>query len=79
MKRDVGGHGLESVGEKVRLGQKGYNGLIHLAPCTYMPEAIAQNVMLNTNEDIPVLTLLCDETDGRSRYDNYNRDFCGSY
>ena len=66
LKRDVGGHGLESVGEKVRLGQEGYDGLIHLAPFTCMPEAIAQNVMLNTKEDIPVLTLLCDEQMGEA-------------
>ena len=66
LNRDVGGHGLESVGEKVRLGREGYDGLIHLAPFTCMPEAIAQNVMLNTREDIPVLTLLCDEQMGEA-------------
>lgn len=59
--RDVGGHGLESVGEKVRLGREGYDGIIHLAPFTCMPEAIAQNVMQSTGVDIPVLTILCDE------------------
>jgi predicted nucleotide-binding protein (sugar kinase/HSP70/actin superfamily) len=66
LKRDVGGHGLETVGEKVRLGQEGYDGLVHLAPFTCMPEAIAQNVMINTREDIPVLTLLCDEQMGEA-------------
>ncbi|MFC2017683.1 acyl-CoA dehydratase activase-related protein [Chloroflexota bacterium] len=66
LKRDVGGHGLESVGEKVRLGREGYDGIVHLAPFTCMPEAIAQNVMLNTREDIPVLTLLCDEQMGEA-------------
>ena len=66
LKRDVGGHGLESVGEKVRLGREGYDGLVHIAPFTCMPEAIAQNVMLNTKEDIPVLTLICDEQMGEA-------------
>lgn len=59
--RDVGGHGLESVGEKVRLAREGYDGVVHLAPFTCMPEAIAQNIMLSTKEDIPLLTIVCDE------------------
>ena len=64
LKRDVGGHGLESVGEKIRLARV-YDGLVHLAPFTCMPESIAQNIMLNTEEDIPVLTILCDEQLGQ--------------
>ncbi len=65
LRRDVGGHGLESVGEKIRLSP-GFDGLVHLAPFTCMPEAIAQNVMLTTKENIPVLTILCDEQLGRA-------------
>jgi len=60
LKRDIGGDGWESVGEKV-LHAKEYDGLIHLAPFTCMPEIIAQNIMPKTREDIPVLTILCDE------------------
>jgi predicted nucleotide-binding protein (sugar kinase/HSP70/actin superfamily) len=60
LKRDVGGDGWESVGEKV-LYAKEYDGLVHLAPFTCMPEIIAQNIMPKTKEDIPVLTILCDE------------------
>ena len=60
LKRDVGGDGWESVGEKV-LYAKEYDGLIHLAPFTCMPEIIAQNIMPATKENIPVLTILCDE------------------
>jgi len=66
LRRDVGGHGLESVGEKVRLARQGYDGLVHVAPFTCMPEAIAQNVMLTTKEDIPVLTMVCDEQLGQA-------------
>jgi predicted nucleotide-binding protein (sugar kinase/HSP70/actin superfamily) len=61
LKRDVGGDGWESVGEKVIHAQKGYDGIIHLAPFTCMPEIVAQNIMPSTKEDIPVLTVLCDE------------------
>ncbi|MFH0767945.1 MAG: CoA protein activase [Chloroflexota bacterium] len=60
LKRDVGGDGWESVGEKV-LHAKEYDGIIHLAPFTCMPEIIAQNIMPKTKEHIPVLTILCDE------------------
>jgi len=60
LERDIGGDGWESVGEKV-LHAKEYDGLVHLAPFTCMPEIIAQNIMLKTKEDIPVLTILCDE------------------
>jgi len=60
LKRDVGGDGWESVGEKV-LHAKEYDGIVHLAPFTCMPEIIAQNIMPSTKERIPVLTILCDE------------------
>ncbi|MFH1382366.1 MAG: CoA protein activase [Chloroflexota bacterium] len=60
LRRDIGGDGWESVGEKV-LHAKEYDGIIHLAPFTCMPEIVAQNIMPKTRENIPVLTLLCDE------------------
>ena len=60
LKRDIGGDGWESVGEKV-LHAKEYDGIVHLAPFTCMPEIVAQNIMPTTKEKIPVLTLLCDE------------------
>jgi predicted nucleotide-binding protein (sugar kinase/HSP70/actin superfamily) len=60
LKRDIGGEGWESVGEKV-LHASEYDGIIHLAPFTCMPEIIAQNIMPKTKENIPVLTVLCDE------------------
>ena len=61
LKRDVGGDGWESVGEKVLYARNGYDGLIHLAPFTCMPETVAQNIMRSTKEDLPVLAVLCDE------------------
>jgi len=60
LKRDVGGDGWESVGEKV-LHAREYDGLVHLAPFTCMPEIIAQNIMPSTKESLPVLTVICDE------------------
>ncbi len=61
LKRDVGGDGWESVGEKVVHAREGYDGIIHLAPFTCMPEIVAENIMPSTKEDIPVLAILCDE------------------
>ena len=65
LKRDVGGDGWESIGEKV-LHAKEYDGLVHLAPFTCMPEIMAQNIMPSTREKIPVLTILCDEQIAKS-------------
>lgn len=65
LKRDVGGDGWESVGEKV-LHAGEYDGIVHLAPFTCMPEIIAQNIMPTTRESIPVLTIICDEQMGRA-------------
>lgn len=63
--RDVGGDGWETVGEIV-LHSDGYDGMIHLAPFTCMPEIIAQNIMPSIKEDLPVLTITCDEQMGRA-------------
>jgi predicted nucleotide-binding protein (sugar kinase/HSP70/actin superfamily) len=60
LKRDVGGDGWETVGEKV-IGSRHYDGMIHLAPFTCMPEGIAQNIMPVTREKLPVLAIYCDE------------------
>jgi predicted nucleotide-binding protein (sugar kinase/HSP70/actin superfamily) len=64
LKCDIGGDGWESVGEKVLYANK-YDGLIHLAPFTCMPEIVAQNIMSSTKEKIPVLTVFCDEQMGK--------------
>jgi predicted nucleotide-binding protein (sugar kinase/HSP70/actin superfamily) len=61
LRRNVGGDGWESVGEKVVYAREGYDGMVHLAPFTCMPEIVAQNIMPSTKEDIPVLTVLYDE------------------
>lgn len=65
LSRDVGGDGWETVGEKV-LHSKDSDGIIHLLPFTCMPEIIAQNIMPSTREDIPVLSIICDEQMGKA-------------
>jgi predicted nucleotide-binding protein (sugar kinase/HSP70/actin superfamily) len=60
LKRDIGGDGWETVGEKV-IGTGHYDGMVHLAPFTCMPEGTAQSIMPSTKEDLPVLAIYCDE------------------
>ncbi len=66
--RDVSGDGWESVGETVLHGRADYDGMVHLAPFTCMPELVAQNLLAEVSRDyqIPVLSLTCDEQMGRS-------------
>lgn len=65
LKRDVGGHALESLGKKIT-GASEYDGLIHLMPFGCLPEIIAENIMLKTEEKLPVLTIACDEKLGEA-------------
>ena len=68
LSRDVGGDGWESVGETILHAREGFDGMIHLAPFTCMPETIAQNILISVRKrvDIPVLTITCDEQMGRA-------------
>ena len=64
LKRDVGGDGWESVGEKaLRTGR--YDGLIHLSPFSCLPEIVARDIMLSMRDKIPVLYVSLDEQTGR--------------
>jgi predicted nucleotide-binding protein (sugar kinase/HSP70/actin superfamily) len=64
LKRDIGGDGWESVGEKV-LHYKDYDGMVHVAPFTCMPETVAESILPTTKEELPVLSLLFDEQTAR--------------
>jgi len=68
LSRDVGGDGWESVGETVLHAQARFDGMVHLAPFTCMPEIIAQNILIGVRKDvdIPVLSITCDEQMGRA-------------
>ncbi|MBG7617310.1 MAG: CoA protein activase [Chloroflexi bacterium] len=60
LKRDIGGDGWETVGEKVAaVGE--YDGIVHMAPFTCMPEVSAQNIMQSMKEGVPVISIYCDE------------------
>ncbi len=65
LRRDVGGDGWETVGHKV-LDADHCDGLIHLTPFTCMPETIAQNILPSIKNDVPLLTIVCDEQMGKA-------------
>jgi predicted nucleotide-binding protein (sugar kinase/HSP70/actin superfamily) len=65
LRRDVGGDGWETVGHKV-LDAEHYEGLVHLAPFTCMPETVALNILPSIREDIPVLSIIYDEQMGKA-------------
>ena len=67
---DIGGHGLETVGNAVLCGRSGYDGIIHLYPFTCMPEIIAQCTFneIQNKYGIPIITLILDEMSGEAGY-----------
>lgn len=65
LSRDVGGDGWETVGHKV-LDVGRYDGLIHVAPFTCMPEIVACNILPSIKTDIPLITLIFDEQMGKA-------------
>lgn len=64
----VGGHGQESIGETILYAENGFDGVIHLAPFTCMPEIVAQSILpkVSREKNIPVLSLSLDEHAGEA-------------
>ncbi|HAA90427.1 MAG: CoA enzyme activase [Thermoanaerobacterales bacterium 50_218] len=68
LKSFVGGHGRETVGSTVDYALQGYDGVIHVAPFTCMPEIVAHSILPAVSKDygIPTLTLYLDEHSGEA-------------
>lgn len=64
----VGGHGRDSVGHTILYSQRGFDGVIQLAPFTCIPEIVAKTVLTSVSKeyDIPVLTFFLDEQTGKA-------------
>ncbi len=64
----VGGHGQETVGSTVEFGKQGYDGVVHVAPFTCMPEIVAHSILPAVSKDygIPTLTFYLDEQSGEA-------------
>jgi predicted nucleotide-binding protein (sugar kinase/HSP70/actin superfamily) len=65
---DVGGHGLQSVGNTVLYAKNGFAGVVQLAPFTCIPEIVAKSILgrVIKDYDIPVLTVFLDEQTGKA-------------
>lgn len=63
----VGGHGRESIGAGVYFAQKGFHGIVQVAPLTCMPEIVAHTIFpqVSSKFGIPVLTIYVDEQTGQ--------------
>lgn len=61
--RDVGGFGRRSLGEAIRLGEAGCDGLIHVAPFSCAPEVMVANILglIHTHRGVPLLHVSLDE------------------
>lgn len=62
LSRFIGGDGWESVGMAVLTKDRGYDGFVHIAPFSCMPETVASEIIkkVSAEFDLPVLTLLYD-------------------
>lgn len=67
---DIGGHGLETIGNSILCGRNKYDGVIHIYPFTCMPEIIAQSTFneIQKKYNIPIMTLIIDEMTGEAGY-----------
>lgn len=67
---DIGGHGLETIGNAILSGKKRYDGVIHIYPFTCMPEITAQSTFseIQKKYNIPIMTLIIDEMTGEAGY-----------
>lgn len=67
---DIGGHGLETIGNSILCAKNKYDGVIHIYPFTCMPEIIAQSTFSDIQEKykIPIMTLIIDEMTGEGGY-----------
>lgn len=59
----VGGEGQPNVGRAVEAARRGFDGVVHLAPLTCMPEIVARVALDEVARDygIPILTFWLDE------------------
>jgi len=64
----VGGHGQDSVGNTIIYAKRGFDGIIHLAPFTCIPEIVAKSILPQVSKDynIPVMSLSYDEQTARA-------------
>lgn len=67
---DVGGHGVNTVGNAELFSRAGFDGIVHIYPFTCMPEIIAQTAFaeIEKRHGVPIMTLIIDEMTGEAGY-----------
>ncbi len=67
---DVGGHGVNTIGNAELMCRNGLDGIVHIYPFTCMPEIIAQSAFhdIEKKYDIPIMTLIVDEMTAEAGY-----------
>lgn len=67
---DVGGHGVNTVGNAELMCRRGFDGIVQIYPFTCMPEIIAQSAFYAIEEKygIPIMTLIVDEMTAEAGY-----------
>lgn len=63
LKRKIGGHGINSIGETILYSRHGFDGVVQVAPFTCIPEIVAKSILpkVSIDLDIPVLSFTIDE------------------
>ncbi|MHB1651271.1 MAG: CoA protein activase [Desulfitobacteriaceae bacterium] len=64
----IGGHAQETIGHTVMYAERGFEGMVQLAPFTCIPEIVAKTIMPSITHDrgIPILTFFLDEQTGKA-------------
>jgi predicted nucleotide-binding protein (sugar kinase/HSP70/actin superfamily) len=70
LKKMIGGHAQETIGNTVLYAKNNYDGVIQIYPLTCMPEIAAQAILPTVSDEsgIPVLTLIIDEMTADTGY-----------
>lgn len=63
LKEEPGGECIVSIGGTILYAKRGFDGIVHIAPFTCLPEIVAQGILSKVRKDlgIPILTLVLDE------------------
>ncbi len=63
LKEEAGGECIVSIGGTILYARRKFDGVVHIAPFTCLPEIVAQGILSKVRKDlgIPILTLVLDE------------------
>lgn len=67
---DIGGHGINTIGNAVLLSKQKFDGIIQIYPFGCMPEIVAQSAFRDIEKKygIPIMTLIVDEQTAEAGY-----------